>query len=206
MDEADPQVESTPEVVGRVSYWFNEVEFTAAKRAVLIANGQSFDGWIIRLPLLILGHVLLLFGLLIVLLWLGTDFRGRPGSAGSAIMGLVLVLAGGWLLDRLLYGRGRRMRKRFRDSPLAGLRVDLTLTTDRLLSHTEKSDARTAWDLFTGAVELRDGFVLLYPPGLGIWLPKRGVLAPLDARTVAAFLRSKVANYRTIARSVRPRE
>lgn len=206
MDEDAPQVEPTPEIVGRVSYWFNEAEFTAAQRAVLIANGQSFDGWIVRLPLLFLGHLLLLFGLLVVLLWLGSSFRQQPGSAGTATMGLVMALAGGWIVDRWLYGRGRRMRKRFRNSPLAGLRVDLTLTTDRLLAHTEKSDGRTAWDFFAGAVELRDGFVLLYPPGLGSWLPKRGILAPLDAPNVAAFLRSKVANYRTISRSVRPRE
>ncbi|WP_165247051.1 YcxB family protein [Paludisphaera soli] len=193
----NPTAEPPGAIVGRADFWYTEDEFARAERRVQIANGRSFDGWVVRLPLLVLGHFLLLFGLAVVGVWLGSaDFRNREKSTGSMVVALGFLVAGGWIVDRWLYGRGRRLRKRFRDFPLAGCKVELAFTPDRLLTRSAKSEGRTLWELFTGVFESRDGLVLTYPPGQGTWIPKRGLQPPFDAPAVAAFLKSKVGKGR----------
>ena len=195
--------EGTPAgtIEGAASYRIDEAEFAASERATALATGRVPDSRIIRIALAFLGSTLLLIGLPAVLLWLGSaGFRRQEKADEAAVAGLVLAAFGGWFTDRWLFAPGRRMRRRFRESPLAGQRFDITLTPDRLLSRTSKSEVRMAWDFFPGVVELRDGFVLVYPSMSGLWVPKRGIVAPFNARGVAGFLRSKARTYRVINR------
>jgi hypothetical protein len=194
-DAADPQAGDATEVVGTASYWHHEAEFLAARRAMQIARGLPTNVWW-RLTMVLFAHLLVLLGLL------GLGMAVGQGEGSGLILTAFFGLPGLVFAHRWGYGRRRRLRKEFADSPTAGLKVDLTFTPGRLIAHTPNLDGSYEWRAFPAVVELRDGFVLKAGTRTGVWIPVHA-LKGIDAPGLAAFLRSKVARYRVTRRTAR---
>lgn len=194
-DEAAPPADDATAVVGSASYWHHEAEFLAARRAMHIARGRPAGFWW-RLAMVLFAHLLVALGLLGVVSAVGRgEWSGLILTAFFGLPGLVFAYRWG-------YGRRRRLRKEFADAPTAGLKIDLTFTPGRLVSHSPKSDGSYQWRAFPAVVELRDGFLLVAWGKTGVWIPKHA-LRGIDAPGLAAFLRSKVARYRVVKRTAR---
>lgn len=197
-DATEPPPDDATQVVGTASYGYHEAEFLAARRAMNIALGRP-DGFWWRLPMILFAHFLILLGLL------GAGIAIGKGEWSALVLTGFFGLPGLVFAYRWGYGRRRRLRKEFADSPSAGLKIDLTFTTGRLVSHSPKSDGSYQWRAFPAVVELRDGFLLMAMTKTGVWIPKHA-LKGIDAPGLAAFLRSKVARYRVTRRTARTSE
>lgn len=197
-DAADPPADDATEVVGTASYRFDEAEFLAARRAMNIALGRP-DGFWWRLPMILFAHFLILLGLL------GVGIAVTKGEWSALILTAFFGLPGLVFAYRWGYGRRRRLRKEFADLPTAGLKIDLTLTPGRLLTHSPKFDGSYTWRAFPAVVELCDGFLLTAWAKTGFWIPKHA-LEGIDAPGLSAFLRSKVVRYRVVGRTARTSE
>lgn len=194
------------DAVGSASFLNDEAEFIASLRAHEIAAHRWFGTRSHRWAAIAWGHVVFLMGLLLASVWptSSPELRWHPGVLVMTAFGLGLTALGGWTVVFWLYGGNRRrMRRAFREAPTAGLRLRCTLTPARFVSHSAKSDASNDWSLFESVVELRDGYLLLPSHRRGTWIPKRALEPPFDAAAAAAFLRSRIANYRFLDRTTR---
>ena len=100
---------------------------------------------------------------------------------------LALLLAG----PRFDYWWAKR---RLRKSPFYGRSATATLNAAGYTEVSSLSSQTLAWDAFTKAVRMEDGFLLALGPNQWHWLPDRALVAGTVAE-VEQFLKEKVGAY-----------
>ena len=90
-------VEESSGVVGTASFLFTEEEFIAAYRALKIVEQPYYDTLIMRLCLIVFGHLIFLSSIAATIAWLiGTEGANGPIPPGIAAMNLGFGVIAAW--------------------------------------------------------------------------------------------------------------
>lgn len=195
-------VEESPGVVGTASFLLTEEDFIASHRALKIVESPSHDIFLMRLCVIVFGHLFLLGSISATVAWLiGVEGANGPIPPGIAAMNLAFGIIAAWALYTKIYAYRKRLGSKYRASPLAGEKISYGFTPSRVIVRDALSEVGEDWGLTRSVVELRDGFVLI-PVGFqpGRWIPKHAFQEPFGVDEAAALFRSKVKNYKVIDR------
>jgi hypothetical protein len=193
--------EEEPTGAGAVSFTYTEREFITAYRAVRIANEKSYDSAIMRLGVIVGGHVMLLAGIEVVVLWLlGTRGPNGPIPLGVGIFGAVLAIWSCYFLYIKVYGYRRHLRSLYRSFPLRDEKMTYQFTSLRFVFQHRLAQGSTDWNLVAKVTQLRDGFVVQVDRTGGDWIPSHALDEHFGEVELGNFLRSKVKRYHVVDR------
>jgi hypothetical protein len=189
------------EGIRSIGFLFTEDQFIAAYRAIRMTINESYDSPIMRLGVIIGGHVFLLGGICVLTLW-ATGARGQNGPIplGAVIFNVIVAIVAAVVLCRTVYFYRRRLRSLYRSFPLRDEKVLYTLTPLRYSYQHRLAQGSVDWSLVPMVTELRDGFVIHTSTLEGHWIPRRAITEPLGDVEVANFLRSHVKKFKVINR------
>jgi hypothetical protein len=188
--------------MGFASFIYTERDFIAVYRALRIATNPSYDTFITRLGVIFLGHVLLLAGIEVLVLWAyGAKGENGPIPWQAAAFSAGLAIAGGWVLYSRIYGYRRRLRAGYRAFPLRDEKVNYQFTPLRFAFQHRLAEGSSDWSVIPQVTEFRDGFLIHETPRSGHWVPKYAFGESFGEIDAANLLRSRVGRYRVIDRS-----
>lgn len=199
MSEETGPTRTSDDAAARISYRLDEPEFAAAWHATRRALTPLLESRLVRAVFVVSGHVFLLAGLAGLLQGPPPEARRSLGPIGSVLALLGMTLIGGWLVDRWLYGRRRRLRKLFRASPDADGLIDVTLHGGGVHVVTPTSETCYGWEAYASVVRVGGGSVLSTRHGTSVWLPDRALPPTLQGPALAEFLSERVVAARTPA-------
>jgi hypothetical protein len=190
------------EDIQRVSFLFTEDEFIAAYRAIRMTINRAYDSWIMRLGIMIGGHIFLFASIVVWGLWLVGN-KGENGPIPIPVLVFNAIIAAFCVfgLYRSVYFYRRHLRSLYRSFPLRDEKVLYTFTPLRYSYEHRQAQGSVDWRLVPKVTEFRDGFVI-HTSGLdGHWIPKHALREPFGNVDLANLLRSRVTKYKPIDRS-----
>jgi len=183
------------------SFVYTEREFIAAYRGARIAQNESYDSFITRMGVIVGGHVMLLAGVAVLVLWLcGAKGANGPIPWGAAAFNVVVATISGLVLYYGIYGYRRRLRSLYRAFPLRDEKVHYQLTPLRFVSQHRLAQGSSDWSLVGTVTEFRDGFFIQTAAPSGEWIPNHAFDETLTAVDIANLLRSRVNRYKVVNR------
>ncbi|MDR3619339.1 MAG: YcxB family protein [Paludisphaera borealis] len=194
-------VESTPGVLGSVSFLFTEQEFIAAYRAVRMAENRSYDSFISRLGVIVLGYVFLLGGIMVTIMWLlGMEGGNGPIPPLAALFNIAIAGVAGWALYSRIHGYRRRLKSMYRKLPIQGEKVHYQFTPLRIITEGKLAQGSVDWSVINRVLEFRDGFLLYWGTGSAGWIPNHALSDTFGVDDLAELFRAKVKKFVVIDR------
>jgi hypothetical protein len=184
-----------------VSFTYTERDFVAAYRAIRMVQKPEYDSAIMRLAVIVLGHVFLFCGIMIVGMWM-SGFEGPKGKLPLGVVAFNTAIAAfcAWLLYSKIYGYRRQLRWLYQNFDLRDEKVCYQFTPVRFIQTHKRAQGSCDWSFVDGATELRDGFVIQASDANTEWIPKHALNPAFEEVDLSNLLRSKVRNFKVVDR------
>jgi hypothetical protein len=184
-----------------VSFTYTERDFIAAYRAIRMAQKPEYDGVIMRIAVIVIGHIFLFCGIAFVGMWL-SGFEGPRGKLpfGAVALNAAIAAICAWVLYSNIYGYKRRLRWLYETSGLRDEKVSYQFTPVSLIRDRRCARDCCDWSFVDSVTELRDGFVIQASAANTEWIPKHALDPAFEEVDLSNLLRSKVLNFNVVDR------
>jgi hypothetical protein len=184
-----------------VSFTYTERDFIAAYRAIRMARNAEYDSAVMRLAVIVLGHIFLFCGIMIVGMWM-SGFEGPSGKlpVEAVALNAAIAVICAWVLYSKIYGYRRQLRWLYETSDLRDEKVSYQFTPVSFIQNHSRARGRCDWSFVDSATELRDGFVIQASAANMEWIPKHALDPAFEDVELSNLLRSKVRAYKVVDR------